>query len=128
MANSNSTYSNGAAVCPVGKITYNSVILDRFGNFDKDTGIFRAPRDGVYAFFFSGYLNTTGGGTLRYYVNGKRGSQYIHTEGTPHVYRTHSAYWSLKLLKGDEMYLHNDIANSLHVTVDYQLHFMGMSV
>ena len=128
MANSNSNCSNGANYyCPVGKITYDSVILDRFGSFNKDTGIFRAPRDGVYAFFFSAYLNTAKGDTLRYYVNGERGSPYIHqTNGA--IYTTHSAYWSLNLLKGDEMYLHNDIAHSLYVTAECQLHFMGMSV
>ena len=127
MANSNSTCSNGNAKCPVGKITYDSVIFDKFGNFNKDTGIFRAPRDGVYAFFFSAYFHTTVADSLSYYVNGERGSQYIHHTGEA-KYTTHSAYWSLNLMKGDEMYLHNDIANSLLVNKDHQLHFMGMSV
>ena len=102
------------------------ILIDRFENFNKTTGKFKAPTDGAYAFFFSGAMVPDHSGTRAYissYVNEKHDQYFVsNQEGQL------TAYWSLELNEGDEIHLTNDV-DSLDVRDGwYALNFMGMSV
>ena len=114
----------------MGIIKYDSVILDRYGNFNKDTGIFKAPKDGLYVFFFSCSLLAQADGAIYVQINGAI-KQYIIANNrisTAVKSAENSAYWSLNLKKYDEVSLYNTEPASLMVGWSNPLDFMGMAV
>jgi len=64
---------------------FNTVFLNSGGGFNNETGIFTAPKDGVYQFFFKGTVNmkeTADDSTISLYHNGKSSvSSYVTKSG-----------------------------------------------
>ena len=114
---------------PTGRISFDSTEFDYLGNFEHSTGIFTASRDGLHAFFFSGYLADSDHLRLDIFLNGVL-NQYIYrvdVDSGDHGQVTF--WWTMNMKKGDEVYLSNYYSNSLFVSDDHnRMYYMGYYV
>ena len=105
-ATRNSYYDNNFEVSN-GTIKFNTVVMDIGNAFDPESGVFRAPRLGVYSFSFSGttrYLDTSF--SVLVFVNDDIALTIEDNANHQSVYHNNVSYnWHLALKANDEIRL-----------------------
>ena len=115
---------------PTGRISFDSTEYDYFGNFENSTGTFTCSKNGLHAFFFSGYFaDTYDNLRLDVYVNDAL-NQYISRYDVDKIDNGQlTQWWSLDLKKGDKVYISNYYESSISVnSLSERMNFMGYFV
>jgi len=104
---------------PTGTITFEEEDFDYSNDFQRETGVFTAPKDGFYQFFFDGYYYSYSG-HLSVYINGEYDQYFSGSASSDHTF-----WWGYNLEQGDEVTIVNSSSSSLYVDSDWSLFFMG---
>ena len=106
-----------------GDITYNDLILDTTNAFDKESGVFTAPQDGVYFMFFSGQNYGKDITKVGIYKNEEE-DFIIYEEGDGDDGDNLAYSWTMALAMGDQVKL-KVVQNKLYVSQIKHITFSG---
>ena len=110
---------------PSGDITYNEVLV-KSSNFDKTTGKFTAPQDGIYLFAFDGFVyGECKHGIFHIYLNGEDIGKIIEQNVDGISSRGISGMRALSLKSGDEIMLSNENSDCIYGDDYHPFTFMG---
>merc|ERR1719412_2007804 len=113
---------------PTGNITYDHTLFDEGQKMDTNTGIYSAPKDGIYLFGIDGHKCSGNAlAEIRVYHNGVLKKTISHSDATPQSTQL-TSFWSMDLKAGDKVYLTNIQANSLYTfgnPATYMFSFIG---
>jgi len=118
---------SGSYKIPDSFITFETNLVDTTGSFDKETGIFKAPIDGVYAFFFNCEIDEGMEATVKVFINGEYDQEFNQYQfgSQENVDRQFSVFWSMQLKQNDEIRLENEFQNTLYVSSQRGMYFWG---
>merc|ERR1712126_24490 len=106
-----------------GTITFEMTDYDYSGDFNKESGIFTAGKNGLYQFFFDGHANDRSEIRIDVYKNGNLDQiLYEYTGGYAGQF---SQWWYMNLVEGDEIKLYNRWASTFTVDSNNFIWFMG---
>ena len=116
---------------PPGDIKDYDELIDVGNNFNPSTGVFTVGSkedEGTYVFLFSGYKISDYGkeGRIRVYRNGNDVQLNRELDASHALHMNDIMSFNLK--KGDEIKLHNDVADSIYVVDYYPFTFTGYKV
>jgi len=109
-----------------GDITFDTLQVDHSNSFHKETGVFKVPASGDYAFFFNCFITKAGFAEIEIYVNGKDNLHFWNdisddSDGD----RQFPIFWSMQLNTNDEVKLYNYYGNKISIGEAYRMYFMG---
>jgi len=103
-----------------GTITFEMTDYDYSGDFNKESGIFTAGKNGLYQFFFDGHANDSSEIRIDVYKNGNLDQILYDYSGSQF-----SQWWYMNLDEGDEIKLNNYHASTFKVDSKKNIWFMG---
>ena len=113
---------------PVGNITYDRTLFDDGGKMDIASGIYSAPKDGIYLYGIDGHKCSGNAlAEIQVYHNGVLKKIISHSDATPQGTQL-TSFWSLEMKAGDLVYLTNIQQNSLYTfgsPASYKFSFIG---
>merc|ERR1712212_478496 len=106
-------------------ITFETNLVDSTGSFDKETGIFKTPIDGVYAFFFNCEIDEGMESTVKVSINGEYDQEFNQYQfgSQENVDRQFSVFWSMQLKQDDEIRLEDEFQHTLYVSSQRGMYF-----
>ena len=103
---------------PKGTIKYDRTILDEGKNMDPTTGIFSAPKDGIYLFGIDGHkCSGNAKAQIVVYHNGKEVKSIDHSDKEAQSTQI-TSFWTLEMKAADTVYLVNNMKSSLYTLGD----------
>ncbi|XP_062581757.1 uncharacterized protein LOC134243507 [Saccostrea cucullata] len=97
-------------------VVYDGVYINHGNGYNKHTGVFKAPSDGLYLFSWSSFVAPGKTFVGELLLNGQRkGRGNCNNEGST-VYTNCSNTFPLVLRAGDKVYIRTTYANYLHAT------------
>jgi len=116
--------SHSGEYVPVGTISFQSTDYDYQANFDKNSGIFEAPKTGLYLFSFNGLVETGSSAEIKMYINDVDKEHFWHSDADS-LDRQLIAWWSVELSKGDEVRLYNNYSGTLRAKSTLGIYWKG---
>jgi len=110
---------------PTGPITYDEVKIGQ--GLNNDTGVFVAPVDGTYIFFFNAYISQVNQeAEVRVLLNGEL-DQYLYSnvDISGDNARQLSTFWTMDLKASDEVNLFNYCSDAIFIESYHTMTFMG---
>ena len=103
---------------PTGTIKFDRTVLDEEKHMDATTGIFSAPKDGIYLFGIDGH-KCAGNATAQVlvYHNGKLVKSIDHSDEKAQGTQL-TSFWTLEMKAADSVYLSNNMKDSLYILGD----------
>ena len=124
-----SVWRENSDVAQGSTITYSGAIINHRSGMDTSTGIFTAPRSGVYLFSFSGQTENDSGRTkidvMKVKKNGGDESKYVTImNDADKDYHNIGYTWMMNLVAGDQMYM-KVVSNALQCVSQEYLWLTG---
>ena len=115
---------------PIGIVTYDELLIDMVGpNFDRITGKFTTPQNGVYLFTFDGFVyGRCKAGELKLYVDGQDFSHIIEQNTDGVSSRGINGMKAVVLQEGQEVFLDNQYSSCIFGDELHTFTFMGTAL